>query len=50
MKKKELMSVKLLFITEKFLVFAFELNKCLLSLQCQKSPSLPASKIISVWN
>ena len=50
MKKKELMSVKLLFITENFLVLAFELNKCLLSLQCQKSPSLPASKILGVWN
>jgi hypothetical protein len=35
MKKKELMSVKLLFITKVFLVLVFRLNKCLLSLQRQ---------------
>ena len=35
MKKKELMSVKLLFITVVFLVGNNKLNKCLLSLQRQ---------------
>ena len=44
MKKKELMSVKLLFITEVFLVLCNNLNKCLLTLQRQKFSSVPASK------
>ena len=50
MKKKELMSVKLLFIAKVFLVLCTDLNKCLLTLQRQKSPSLPASKLLCVWN
>ena len=33
-----------------FLVLCTDLNKCLLTLQRQKSPSLPASKILGVWN
>ena len=48
--KKELMSVKLLFITVFFLVESNELNKCLLTLQRQKCPSLLATKNVSVWN
>ena len=37
MKKKELISVKLLFITEVFLVLCNNLNKCLLTLNDQKN-------------
>ena len=48
--KKELMSVKLLFITAIFLVASGKLNKCLLSLQRRKCPSLFAAKNVSVWN
>ena len=48
--KKELMSVKLLFITEIFLVENNKLNKCLLSLQHQKCPSLLATKNVSLWS
>ena len=48
--KKELMSVKLLFITEFFLVENNILNKCLLTLQRQKCPFLLATKNVSVWN
>ena len=48
--KKELMSVKLLFITVFFLVEGNKLNKCLLTLQRQKYPSLLATKNVSVWN
>ena len=50
MKKKELMSVKLLFIAENFLGLSFWLNKCLLSLQRQMISSVPASKLCGVWN
>ena len=50
MKKKELMSVKLLFDTEVFLLLRIGLNKCLLNLQRQKFTSLPASKVSGVWN
>ena len=50
MKKKELMSVKLLFITKVFLVLVFGLNKCLLSLQRQKCSLIPASKQLGIWN
>ena len=50
MKKKELMSVKLLFIAENFFGLAFELNKCLLSLQRQMFSSGPVSKLCGVWN
>ena len=48
--KKELMSVKLLFITAIFIVLNDELNKCLLSLQRRRSLSLLATKNVSVWN
>ena len=50
MKKKELMSVKLLFNAEVFLLLCRDLNKCLLTLQRQKFTSLPASKVLGVWN
>lgn len=50
MKKKELTSVKLLFITEDFLVFTFKLNKCLLPLRHQDFSSVPESKLLGVWN
>ena len=48
--KKWLMSVKLLFIAENYLVFACVLNKCLLSLQHQKYASMPATKWVGIWN
>ena len=48
--KKELMSVKLLFITVFFPIENGNLNKCLLSLQRQKCASLLATKNVSVWN
>ena len=50
MKKKELMSVKLLFIIEIFLVLCNDLNKCLLTLQLRKFSSMPASKLLGIWN
>ena len=50
MKKKELMSVKLLFNAKVFLLLRRDLNKCLLTLQRQKCPFLLATKNVSVWN
>ena len=50
MKKKELMSVKLLFIIEVFLVLCNDLNKCLLTLQRRKFSLVPASNLLGVWN
>jgi hypothetical protein len=50
MKKKELMLVKLLFITKVFLALYSNLNKRLLTLQRRMFSSVPASKLLGVWN